>query len=67
MQRPIIPKSSDVILTVPVAYTSGFGAELLNAAVLTNKGLEITLNTTPFKSQDWRWDLILTGPVISTW
>jgi len=50
-------KSSDVILTVPIAYTSGFGAELLNAAVITNKGLEITLNTTPFKSQDWRWDV----------
>ncbi|MDO6434759.1 SusC/RagA family TonB-linked outer membrane protein [Flavitalea sp. BT771] len=50
-------KSSDVILTVPVAFTSGFGAELLNAAVITNKGLEITLNTTPFKSQDWRWEV----------
>jgi TonB-linked SusC/RagA family outer membrane protein len=50
-------KSSDVILTAPVAYTSGFGAELLNAAVLTNKGLELTLNTTPLKTQDWRWDV----------
>ncbi|WP_431217707.1 TonB-dependent receptor domain-containing protein [Puia sp. P3] len=50
-------RSSDVILTVPVAFTSGFAAELLNAAVITNKGLEITLNTTPLRSNDWRWDL----------
>jgi len=50
-------RSSDVILTVPVAFTSGFAAELLNAAVITNKGLEITLNTTPLRSNNWRWDL----------
>jgi len=50
-------KSSDVILTVPVAYTSGFAAQLLNAAVITNKGLELTLNTTPVNSRDWRWDV----------
>jgi len=50
-------KSSDVILTVPVAYSSGFAAKLMNAGVLQNKGLEITLNTTPFRSRDWRWDV----------
>ncbi|HVU58278.1 MAG TPA: SusC/RagA family TonB-linked outer membrane protein [Puia sp.] len=50
-------KSSDVILTVPVAYSSGFAAELLNAATITNKGLELTLNTTPLRTQDWRVDV----------
>lgn len=50
-------KSSDVILIVPIAYSTGFAAQLLNAATLTNKGLELTLNTTPFKSQHWRWDV----------
>ena len=50
-------KSSDVILTVPIAYTTGFASELLNAATITNKGLEITLNTTPVKTNDFRWDL----------
>jgi len=50
-------KSSDVILIVPVAYSSGFSAVLLNAATITNKGLELTLNTTPFRTQDWKWDL----------
>jgi hypothetical protein len=46
-----------VILTVPIAYTTGFAAELLNAATITNKGLELTLNTTPVRSKDWRWDV----------
>jgi TonB-linked SusC/RagA family outer membrane protein len=50
-------KSTDVILIVPIAYTTGFAAELLNAATISNKGLELTLNTTPVKTQDFRWDL----------
>ncbi|MBN8856346.1 MAG: SusC/RagA family TonB-linked outer membrane protein [Sphingobacteriales bacterium] len=50
-------KSSDVILTVPIAYSTGFAAELLNAATITNKGLELTLNTTPVRTKDWRWDV----------
>lgn len=50
-------KSTDVILVVPIAYSTGFAAELLNAGTITNKGLEITLNTTPVKLRDFRWDL----------
>jgi TonB-linked SusC/RagA family outer membrane protein len=50
-------KSIDVILIVPIAYSTGFAAELLNAATITNKGLEITLNTIPVKTKDFRWDL----------
>ena len=50
-------KSTDVILTVPIAYSTGFAAQLLNAATITNKGLEITLSTTPVKMHDFRWDL----------
>ena len=50
-------KSTDVILTVPIAYSTGFAAQLLNAATITNKGLEITLSTTPVKTKDFRWDL----------
>ncbi|MEO8413737.1 MAG: SusC/RagA family TonB-linked outer membrane protein [Ginsengibacter sp.] len=50
-------KSTDVILIVPIAYSTGFAAELLNAGTITNKGLEITLNTTPIKIKDFRWDL----------
>lgn len=50
-------KSTDVILIVPIAYSTGFASELLNAATLTNKGLELTLNTTPVKTPNFQWDL----------
>lgn len=50
-------KSTDVILVVPIAYSTGFSSQLLNAATIENKGLEVTLNTTPVKSENFRWDL----------
>ncbi|HEV2831713.1 MAG TPA: SusC/RagA family TonB-linked outer membrane protein, partial [Hanamia sp.] len=50
-------KSTDVILVVPIAYSTGFSSQLLNAATITNKGLEVTLSTTPVKTEDFRWDL----------
>ncbi|MEO8949228.1 MAG: SusC/RagA family TonB-linked outer membrane protein [Mucilaginibacter sp.] len=50
-------KSTDVILVVPIAYSTGFSSQYLNAATITNKGLEITLSTTPVKSKDFTWDL----------
>ncbi len=50
-------KSTDVILIVPIAYSTGFGAQLLNAATITNKGLELTLAGVPYKTKDFRWDI----------
>jgi outer membrane receptor protein involved in Fe transport len=50
-------KSTDVILIVPIAYSTGFSSQLLNAATITNKGLVVTLSTTPVKREDFRWDL----------
>jgi TonB-linked SusC/RagA family outer membrane protein len=50
-------KSTDVILVVPIAYSTGFSSQLLNAATIENKGLEITLNTTPVKNENFKWDL----------
>ena len=50
-------KSTDVILIVPIAYSTGFAAQLLNAASITNKGLEVTIGTTPVKTKDFKWDV----------
>ncbi|MEP6747965.1 MAG: SusC/RagA family TonB-linked outer membrane protein [Bacteroidota bacterium] len=50
-------KSTDVILVVPIAYSTGFAAQLLNAATITNKGLEITAAATPIKANGFRWDI----------
>ncbi len=50
-------ETKDAILTVPLAYSTGFASKLFNAGVITNKGVEITLNTTPIKSKNFTWDL----------
>jgi TonB-linked SusC/RagA family outer membrane protein len=51
-------KSSDVIVPVSISYTTGFAGELLNAATITNKGVELTLNTNPVRtSYGLRWDV----------
>lgn len=51
-------RSSDVIFPISVPYSSGFSGKLLNAATIDNKGLEITLSTTPIKlSNGLRWDV----------
>ncbi len=50
-------KTNDAILTVPLAYSSGFAAKLFNAGVITNKGVELTLSTTPVRVKDFSWDL----------
>jgi TonB-linked SusC/RagA family outer membrane protein len=52
-------KTNDAILTVPLAYTTGFSAKLFNAGVITNKGFELTLNATPVKSKSFSWDMTI--------
>jgi hypothetical protein len=51
-------RSKDVIFPVSVAYSSGYAGKLLNAATIDNKGLELTLQTTPVKTAyGLRWDV----------
>ena len=50
--------TNDAIIQVPISYATGFAAEWMNAAQISNHGLELTLNTTPIRTK-WglRWDL----------
>lgn len=51
-------KSNDVILQVPVnASQTGSTVQLTNGASLSNKGVEVTLNTRPYTSQRFAWEL----------
>jgi TonB-linked SusC/RagA family outer membrane protein len=51
-------KTSDEILSVPIPLSSGFGYEEANLGEVTNKGAEITVNTTPIKLKSgFQWDL----------
>jgi TonB-linked SusC/RagA family outer membrane protein len=51
-------KTTDVIYQSSVSYTTGFAGKILNGAVLDNKGVELSLNTTPISTESGlRWDL----------
>ncbi|UII81638.1 SusC/RagA family TonB-linked outer membrane protein [Flagellimonas sp. CMM7] len=44
------------ILTLPVANTSGFSSRIINAGEIQNKGLEIVVNATPIKTENFTWN-----------
>lgn len=48
-------KTKDLILSVEIPGTSGFSTQYRNVGNLTNKGIEITLNTTNVLTRDFRW------------
>jgi len=50
-------KSEDLILSVPIAKSSGFYAANLNAGSMVNEGVEITLSATPVLSSNFKWGL----------
>lgn len=51
-------KSSDVILQVPVnASQTGAQTALANGATISNKGVELTLNTRPYTGSDFAFEI----------
>lgn len=50
-------KTKDLLSVVPVAPGSNFDIQLLtNVGNVENKGIEVTINTTPVKSRNLTWD-----------
>ena len=50
-------KSEDLIIQVPVAASTGYNYEWLNAASMSNKGIELSLTGVPVKLKDFEWDI----------
>ena len=48
----------DQIMSIAVPYVSGISNQLINAGNIQNKGIELTLNTVPYTSNDLEWTLI---------
>ncbi len=48
--------SSDVILNLPVAGSTGYTQKPANAAELRNAGVEVALNVRPITKRDFSWD-----------
>jgi TonB-linked SusC/RagA family outer membrane protein len=52
-----IRKSENLLLSVPLSNTSGFGSATRNIGSMENKGLELSLNIVPVQTKDFRWDV----------
>jgi TonB-linked SusC/RagA family outer membrane protein len=51
-----LANSKDLLLPVKISNTTGFDEAYINAGEIKNKGIEITLNATPVRSNDFSWD-----------
>jgi TonB-linked SusC/RagA family outer membrane protein len=54
-------QSKDEILQAPASVTSGYGGAVLNIGKLQNRGLEMLLSGTPFKTSSFHWTTALNG------
>lgn len=52
--------TTDQIMDIEIPSVSGINKQLINAGNIQNKGVEIALNTIPFKNKDWEWTLDFT-------
>jgi TonB-linked SusC/RagA family outer membrane protein len=49
-------RSSDVILVIPIAPSSGYSSEAKNGGKLSNSGTELQLNLRPLTRPNYSWD-----------
>lgn len=50
-------ETEDLLYTIPIPLGANFGVDLVkNIGDLENKGIEITVNTTPVKKRNFSWD-----------
>ena len=50
-------KNEDLLVWAPMAGSSGYTDQYINAASMENKGVEISLNITPIKNKVWDWEV----------
>jgi len=50
-------ESKNQIIPVSVSNTSGYATRVINAGMITNQGIELTLSTTPVKTSDLTLDV----------
>lgn len=52
-------QTTDDILNATISRASGFGSTTVNLGQLQNRGIELLLSGSPFKSNDFSWDISL--------
>ncbi len=51
-----VQKNKDQIIPLDISGASGYGSTTINAGLIQNKGIELTLTGTPFKKKNFTWD-----------
>lgn len=50
-------KNTDLLMSVPIAPSTGFTSVFLNAATMESKGIEISADATIVKTSNFKWDI----------
>lgn len=50
-------RTTDQIFTLPVDPSTGYYYKVVNFGEVSNKGIELVVNTTPIQTKNFRWDL----------
>ncbi len=50
---------TDLIWAAPIAYTSGYGSQLINLGEITNRGVEALLNIVALRTKNVEWEFSL--------
>ncbi|WP_210463162.1 SusC/RagA family TonB-linked outer membrane protein [Rufibacter roseolus] len=51
-----VQRNKNQILNLDVSGTSGYGSTVINAGLIENKGIELSLTATPLQSDKFTWD-----------
>ncbi len=49
--------TEDQIIQIPVLYESGYSHRIINGGKIRNRGIEMSLNTIPVKTNNFQWNL----------
>jgi TonB-linked SusC/RagA family outer membrane protein len=49
--------SKNQIISIPIPNSTGYGFNTINAGEIQNKGIELTINGTPIKTQNVTWNI----------
>lgn len=52
-------ESKNQILPIQLSNTTGYTARIINAGLIQNQGIELTLNATPVRTRNFSWDISL--------
>ena len=51
--------NKDLLMSVPIAASSGFTSVYMNAATMETKGIELSMNATPVSGNNFTWDFLI--------